>query len=71
MVRCVASIREILRQSGARRHDTFLPINNVETDVLPEHRWRIAGEDAARSGLMFNCFSSGRQSWQLEVLPVR
>ena len=30
-----------------------LPINNVETDVLPEHRRRIAGEDAARSGLMF------------------
>jgi len=52
MIRYGASIG-ILRQSGPRRHGTFLPINNVETDVLPEHRRRIAGEDAARSGLMF------------------
>jgi hypothetical protein len=41
-----------LRQSGARRHSTFLPINDVEMDVMLEHRRRIAGEDAARSGLM-------------------
>ena len=51
MIRYVASIRT-LRQSGARRHSTFLPINDVEMDVMLEHRRRIAGEDAARSGLM-------------------
>jgi len=35
MIRYVASIRT-LRQSGARRHSTFLPINDVEMDVMLE-----------------------------------
>jgi hypothetical protein len=45
----------ISRQSGARRRWALPPLGDAGTNLLLDHRRRIAGEDAPRSGLMFVC----------------
>jgi hypothetical protein len=42
-----------LWQTGATKQRGFLPPTNAEMSVWLEYRRRIAGEEAARGGLLF------------------
>lgn len=44
-----------LAANGARKRRSLPPIGDAETSALLQCRRRIAGEDAARGGLVFVC----------------